>query len=595
MRWRKHGAVLLAVVMLWSHVVCEEDRDFNDDVVRWRDGVAAGIDLWQPLLVRVYDALAYPWDHGGERVEKRWQGIRSELVLALEKNPDSPSYVDVKLCMAIMDGEFRKDKADAIQQLKLIRAANSKTPTIHGAFGVWKGLIDNSCLRSGSKYTVLPSNEIIRRMKDARLRDNFACIKHLERFPIMASEIATLELADVYAREGLLDESATLLETFLDEQQDMMSVVAEDKKRSLLPNGSYISSIKRPAARAVNKLMVLNCRRGKMDAAIAIGETIGLKLSENGWYCELINEPLAGLYLKQGKKSQAQEQYIIALSGYLEDIKHKVTYLDSPKQKHVPLSTWLTWDSKIKNLKRAINTAGGNVDIDSKELESIIDQKEKTKSGCSLEHAEVIKTLREMHSGKGKYADPRERKSGVAALVNLLKEQGVKTAKDNRNDTNKIRKTLATALVQMSVVDEDADVRKAMLDTVNKLIYQPVKYDAGSIQDADKQKVNHLLAQITGKDVEEPVPYPETNLADMNASALLYAAKRVSEGALSLDANRWITKALVNSENPALYTFFENLAQDSEDSDLKKFAVRGLERIINNADIDENGMILISE
>jgi hypothetical protein len=195
--------------------------------------------------------------------------------------------------MAIMDVKFKKDKIDAIQQLELISSSNSNAPTIHGAFGVWKSLLKGVCRRSGTEYTVLPRVEVIRKIKDTKLRDNFECIQHLDRFPVMASDVATLELADVYASEGLLDESVTLLERFLDEQSDMVTLVAADKEYSLHPNGYFISTIKRPSAHAVHKLIDLYSRQGKPGAAIVSGEAFGQKLSEDGWYHELINEPLA--------------------------------------------------------------------------------------------------------------------------------------------------------------------------------------------------------------------------------------------------------------------------------------------------------------
>jgi hypothetical protein len=147
----------------------------------------------------------------------------------------------------------------------------------------------------------------------------------------------------------------------------------------------------------------------------------------------------------------------------------------------------------------------------------------------------------------------------------------------------------------MAVVDEDKDVRIAMVDSVNEIIQPQAEDEADPISDTDKENVDNLLAQITGKDVEKPVPYPETNLADMNASALLYAATQVEKGSLSLEAKRLVAKALANSESPVLYEIFGNLVRNTEDAELKKIVVRGFGRIIKNADIDDAGMIIISK
>jgi hypothetical protein len=66
MSWKKHIITFLAVAVLSNCVVYGEDRDLDEEIMLWRDRVAADIDLWRPLLVGVYDAVAFPWHLGGE-------------------------------------------------------------------------------------------------------------------------------------------------------------------------------------------------------------------------------------------------------------------------------------------------------------------------------------------------------------------------------------------------------------------------------------------------------------------------------------------------------------------------------------------------
>jgi hypothetical protein len=147
----------------------------------------------------------------------------------------------------------------------------------------------------------------------------------------------------------------------------------------------------------------------------------------------------------------------------------------------------------------------------------------------------------------------------------------------------------------MAFKDKNTDVSKAMLDSLNKIIRPQDEYKADSIKDADRLKADKLLAQIIGEEVEKPVQFPGTDLADMNASVLLYAATKMKESSLSMEAKQRVTQDLANSEHPALYTFFLNIVGSTEDAKLKKIAGKGLSRIIKNANIDDNGSILISQ
>jgi len=296
--------------------------------------------------------------------------------------------------------------------------------------------------------------------------------------------------------------------------------------------------------------------------------------------------------LKQGQNTKAREQYKIALSGYMRILE---SIADLYRDKELSQYFLLPRKKKILALKKAINAAGGNVNIDSNELMSIIEQKEKKKPESILDSDEVKETFNKMYSGKGKYADPKERKKGASDLVKMVKEEAGKATKENREDIKKVRKSFALAFARMAFVEEDKDVRIAMVDSVNEAVQPQAEYKADPISTADKKKVDNLLAQIIGKDVEKPVPFPGTNLATMNASALLYTATQVQKGSLSLEGRCLVAKALANSESPVLYEFFDKLLRNAEDDELKEVAVRGLGRIIKNADINDDGMIMMSE
>jgi hypothetical protein len=373
MSWPQYVILCLSLLVLWNDGIIRAEEIISDEeIVQWRDELEHDIDLWAPLIGGVYNAIALSWDAGNEQAVSRWKKVRSDLVLALQQNPDSPSVTEIKIKMATMDVEILKDKKDAIQLLQSIISTKSKVPIVH--FGIWLGLV-NQCSRwkNGGGLQILPLDDVLKTVKNSlSLKAQFAAVCHLKKFPVMVSEVATLALADIYTGEGMLDEAAAILEMYLHENSNSAAMlVAEDKKYKQHPDGYFITTIQRPIASAMSKLMKLYSKQGKTDAAIAIGETLGLKLSEDGWYHGLINEPLADIYLRQGNKSKAGDQYKVALSGYIEELKREA---DIPNREGKRV-TLLDKEYRITRLKKAIRDSGGKIGINTKELKQIFKRK----------------------------------------------------------------------------------------------------------------------------------------------------------------------------------------------------------------------------
>jgi len=97
--------------------------------------------------------------------------------------------------------------------------------------------------------------------------------------------------------------------------------------------------------------------------------------------------------------------------------------------------------------------------------------------------------------------------------------------------------------------------------------------------------------------VDNPVPNPDSNLCTMDSPALLYAAEFTLNKELSIENKRKIVCTLADSEDPILFDFFNDLLLESEDSQIKRFTSRGLERIIRKRakDINENGKIILKK
>ncbi|MFC1497395.1 hypothetical protein ACFLS1_02835 [Verrucomicrobiota bacterium] len=416
---------------------------------------------------------------------------------------------------------------------------------------------------------------------------------HILNYPVRTADIARLFAYSISEGQRKSDARHRFLEEILENNPQIENEkIQADMLAGITAEWPSSEVFIRPNGVAALFLLDFYKSQGNGQKLMSYGVKVLNLVSPDGWYWP-VNRKL-GDYLLDSKlddaRPEAERQYRLALKGCLKRIACEARKAQSLKR----TGPRKILEKRLLELKERVKKAGGDIEVNSKELGFILEQKEESKSTSVNIQDKAIKTLKEIHSGKDKYADPKERKMAAASLVNIF-QQEAKATDANKADIRKLRKSMAIGLAHLAVSDKDTDVCKAMLTAVNEIIQPQGEYETDSINDADRKKVDDLLAQIIGEKVKKPVPYPETNLADMNSPALLYAAERVRKDGLSLEAKRRIVRALTNSENSLLYTFFGDLVRDSTDAKLKKHAVRGLERIIENANIDDNGMILMSD
>jgi hypothetical protein len=91
------------------------------------------------------------------------------------------------------------------------------------------------------------------------------------------------------------------------------------------------------------------------------------------------------------------------------------------------------------------------------------------------------------------------------------------------------------------------------------------------------------MAQIMGDVVDRPVPDPVAEMIDLPPGGLCYAAQRVKANHLPLDAERAVMRALVSSDKLVLLTFFIDILGESNDSQIRRAASRGIERVLQKA------------
>jgi len=175
------------------------------------------------------------------------------------------------------------------------------------------------------------------------------------------------------------------------------------------------------------------------------------------------------------------------------------------------------------------------------------------------------------------------------------KLQKVFVEKKDRLDEKKIielRKRICLEMTRLALQEPDQEYREGIVDMMYSTI-APGKIEKIPLKPSSILKVDMLISQIGGEDVKSPVPYPRTNLAEMDQASLLYAASKAQDETRPVDVRKSVIMALAGSENPVLYEAFGSMVLNLHDDDLRRIAARGLIRVVRSADIDKKGFIVV--
>lgn len=578
------------------------------EIGRWRDSTVADLTLVQPLVDDIYESSIL-WDSGNQEALSRWAEIRGRLERALRDKPESPFAADVKLAVASLDVVTGRARSEARTLLESIASEHGNSPVMAGCLQPWTPLVKQCYRRRGNNLSAVPQDKVVERvLADPSLRSQFLCMEHLRAFPVLASEIALLRLAEIHMQEGNTDKAIQTLRRLLSSRSDIAGVVAEDKKNSSDPSRHFIYALRRPNLHAVLYLMQIYTRQGKVDDALAVGESVVQKISADGYYWEFINLPLADVYTDQGRKGDAAREYRRSLDGYLAGVDNTCRYLKSVTRS----LSWdrvqqrRMWETDILNIKKHLAACGEQVDLDIKELlkvrekyflridggsssqrsaETPSTQAEEQRTAPTVrETATLLGHLEELKKKEGALSTPAGRRTAVHEVFEVLVLQGIADTDEAKELLRKQRTLVAVGLAHLAGEEPDIETRRFMLGKMGEICgVAPADKSDRSVSQTERQKVDRLIKQMSGETgIEGAVPEPQSELSDMSVPALLYAAERVEQGAFPLQTRQTITKALANSENPALFKFFGDIVQRAEDEKLTRFAVRGLERILEN-------------
>jgi hypothetical protein len=428
----------------------------------------------------------------------------------------------------------------------------------------------------------------------SRARD--AYVEHLSAHPARTADVARLFIYLLTVREGVPAEGQAFLREVLAGHPDdeLAETKAADRAAAFGPDGVDLLRLMRPEI-AAGVLLVTHLRAaGELDSARAFGDRFVSVVSSDGFHWPL-NQLMGELYLDaaaEGPSPDAERHYRTALEGQLREIRAAAagTVLsEEARQSFIG-----RWRRSIIPLKESIRAAGGRIDTDAGELESIPFPL-RSEHPEAWDRSEPIERLRAIGRRDGEYAEAAGRRDAVARLGAEFRERragGGPTAEE------RVRFALALALVAGD--EPDSNVREAALDELARVVAPPSGRDrdgeeGAELNDELRATVDRWVDGLERDAVERLGPEAIPELAGLPRAALLYAAGQLGRSDLSLGARRAIVRTLADAGEPALYGAFVAVIRRDEDETLRRYAVRGVERILRSRTVGDSGVIVGKE
>lgn len=531
-----------------------------------------------------------------EKTLNQWKKLEVSLSKIVTKQ-NNPRAVDALLLLSCGKWLYDKDANKAIELSNIVVQEHSTKPTILSI-----NMYDWICpLRLDLNWHfylreyidgTLSANENISKRKYHSKLERKAYVSHLLKYPFHADDVASILIAFIAntKKDNAIVERS--LKRVLEKHsfENMKEAALKDIKACAEPYGSSLVRLRRPEIIATMFLATHYSSNNKMAEASSLAEKLANAVSNKGFYHDI--NMFAGNLLKNISKTKAEHQFRVALEGYNSEICRMVKNTTPSSIDKLPISFW---SKKVIEIKKAILSVGGNINIDAKEVEAIRKRILKPKDmDIDIKNAtELHDCLKRIHSREGSHSVAEYRMKGLIKLSNTIKKNLLNKTQKEVLITPQIIHMMILGIFHIAITEKDPNVQKKMIALANEYIQKKYKKQPKSIDDADKAKVEKIIAQFSGENIDAPSTYPGTDLADMNRLSLIYASELAQKKNISIEAKRHIAKALSNSGNPVLYDFFINLIISSTDSKLNRYAMRGLEHIVKECDINEKGKIIL--
>lgn len=324
---------------------------------RWDIQALKHVSQWRDLLQDPHIAA--------QAARPAWREKKEALQALLERHPKSDYADDVEVAIACGVAACEGDLRAAERSLRRII---KEYPDAKSVMAWW---------RPGQQYSLDPSwymwaSQVVRagrrrREPSASERAALAYFAHLDKYPNYTRDVAAYYLTTIRKAMGAEARSVQDLRTLVDSTRGtMVEFKKADRQAAARPDGGLIREVQRAPIWATYDLISLLDAERKTEEAIGAAETFVHSLSGDGWYW-LLNVRLGDLYHRKagGKRSpDAEKQFRLALQGYVERAKGISLLGDNRFQ------TPESHAAQIRRLKEKIRSAGGEIEVDAKEIES---------------------------------------------------------------------------------------------------------------------------------------------------------------------------------------------------------------------------------
>jgi len=158
-----------------------------------------------------------------------------------------------------------------------------------------------------------------------------------------------------------------------------------------------------------------------------------------------------------------------------------------------------------------------------------------------------------------------------------------------------LRKYLAVGIVYIARDIPDVNARLSIIKELRKIVHWKVcvKLNSKELEDNEKLEVDSIILKMSDKVKNKQGRYKlQSIFMKMKTKAQIYAVSHIKDKKLSEEAKRVMVGALRNSNKEELFNTFLDVIINSEDERTRTIAARAFERIVKNAEIQDDGTIV---
>jgi tetratricopeptide (TPR) repeat protein len=316
--------------MVFFTPVSSFGQHISTDSERWDLLMIKEARIWKNLLIN----YAYA-EH-----QRYWPERNAALKKIVHEFADSRWADDAALILACGKASFENNASGAIADLKKVAEQYTNAHTVVSHWDPHDGCrLDDTWLMWQGGLVFLKPDGTIRIAKpfdrDGKMsqleREGLAYFEHLERYPRATKVMAQLFISEMLGQKGDRAGAIAVLEKIVSNSASYLALVSKgDRIGASKPDGYYIRTlVGRPEYRAYLSLIGYYEKQEEIDKAREMADTLLKLCSKDGWLWT-INRHIGNFFGRHGLRSQAKEQYQLALTGlskYRDDTEKRSKFV----------------------------------------------------------------------------------------------------------------------------------------------------------------------------------------------------------------------------------------------------------------------------